>query len=208
MRLSRGGHHLRKGCRRKRPNPFPGDQGGGRDPVWGWDLRPGRVAGVPGPASAQGWAGSRARPVSAQEQRVPFKGARPRPPPPGRIRIPGRRGGDGGRGGRGGGTGIGCGSGGASLRRPARLQPSRGDAPRGRGMSQVSAGTPPPAPPARHSGKQAQWRQPRASVSRGCVTLGSPAPSLGRSPEDGQGWRRPGLATAIPSPGSQAPVWG
>ncbi|KAI4568959.1 hypothetical protein MJG53_014577 [Ovis ammon polii x Ovis aries] len=104
MRLTRGGHHLRKGCRQKRPNPFPGDQGGGRDPVWGWDLRPGRVAGVPGPASAQGWAG---------------------------------RGGDGGRGGRGGGTGIGCGSGGASLRRPARLQPSRGDAPRGRGMSQT-----------------------------------------------------------------------
>nr|CAI9695331.1 unnamed protein product [Rangifer tarandus platyrhynchus] len=115
------------------------------------------------------------------------------PAHPLRIRIPGRRGGDGGRGGRGGGTGICCGSGGASLRRPApapvqpgRCSPRPRDEPGERGDPPT-----PPATPARHTVKQTQRRQPRASVSRGCVTLGSPAPSLGLSPEDGQGWRQP-----------------
>lgn len=62
-------------------------------------------------------------------------------------------------------------------------------------MSQVSAGDPQHLPPC----GCAPMGNPvaAASVPRGCVTLGSPAPSLGQSPE-GQA----GLAEAILSPGS------
>lgn len=187
MRLTRGGHHLRKGCRQKRPNPFPGDQGGGRDPVWGWDLRPGRVAGVPGPASAQGWAvpgPPRPRPGTAS----PLRSGRALPTP---LRAGSEFQGGGaetaGAEDAAGGTDRQARAAPPPLRRPARLQPSRGAMPpRPRDEPGERRNPPAPCPALREAGPVAAAA---GSCLRGCVTWGSPAPWAGS--EDG-----PRLATA------------
>ena len=72
-------------------------------------------------------------------------------------------------------------------------------------MSQVSAGTPPPAPPPSTLCPAHREADPVAAAAGLCFPglcdLGQPRTLSGQKPRG-----RPGLATAIPSPGSQAPV--
>lgn len=133
---------------KKVPNPSPENKEGGRGrgdrpgsgrSVWAGRGRLGATSGAdcaetPGPDSGpEAPAPPPPRPA-AQGSRGPFKSARPRPPPLGWIRIPGRRGGDGAEAEEAPGSAEAraappCGG-------PARLRPRRHDAPRGRGMSQ------------------------------------------------------------------------
>ena len=83
----------------------------------------------------------------------------------------------------------------------ARLRPCRGDAPRGRGMSQVSAGTPSTHCPAHTEGDLAATAA--GLCSPGLCDLGQPRTLSGPKPRG-----QPGLAKALLSPGSQAPAWG
>ena len=180
----------------KTPKPLPRRPRREEGPGLGMGppARQGRL-GTPGPPLPGAGPGSRARPASggssrvpAQEQRVPFKSAQPRPPPPDpnsreagrRRRAPRTR--------RWDRDLLRLGRRLPSAARPAPVPPGR-CSPRPR--DEPGERGDPPATPARHTVKQTQRRQPRASVSRGCVTLGSPAPSLGGSPADGQGCRQP-----------------
>lgn len=100
----------------------------------------------------------------AGERHGPFKSAAP--PLPGRIQIPGGRGGAAAWKQQARAAPV-CGG-------AARLRPRRGDAPRGGGVSQVSAGT--PGTPSRSARRWAG--RCGVSASRGCVTLTGHAPSL------------------------------
>lgn len=108
--------------------------------------------------------GGEALGTKAQEWHGPFKSAAP--PLPGRIQIPGGRGGADAWKQRARAAPV-CGG-------AARLRPRRGDAPRGGGVSQVSAGTPriPSQSVRRWAGRCG------VSASQGCVTLTGHAPSL------------------------------
>lgn len=125
-----------------------------------------------------------------RERHGPFKSAAP--PLPGRIRIPGGRGGAGAGMQRARAAPV-CGG-------AARLRPRRGDAPRGGGVSQVSAGTPrTPVQGAR------RWAGRRgASASQGCVTLTGHAPSLDQaaSTAEARGGPSPGLSGSGRGPAS------
>lgn len=193
-------------CSLKHPSPSGGTQGTVGPSLGGDGVS--ELAGPPGdlgPASAlrrEGRAcseptGLRARPGSGDSSSSPSPPCQPGncasplrarapPVPSGRIRIPGRRGGDGGLRGPGRSPGS-CGSGGTSLRRPA------GSALPGRCSARLrdepgECGT--PAPPVQRA-LMGDLAAAVASVRRGCVTLGGPAPSLGRSAENRRGWRKP-----------------
>lgn len=66
--------------------------------------------------------------------------------------------------------------------------PRQGDAPRGRGMSQVSVGTPSTPCPARTDGT---WRLRLRPVFLGLCDLGRPRTLSGLKAKDSRGWRRP-----------------
>lgn len=126
----------------------------------------------PAPPTPQSGDSSSSLSPSTRELRCPFKSARPRPPPRAGAEFQG--GGAetaGGCGGLSRGTGLlWLGRRLPAAARPAR--PRRGDAPRGRRMSQVSAGTPSTPCLVRTPGDL----EAAASVPPSCVTLGSPHP--------------------------------
>lgn len=188
----------REGVQLKAPTPLPRrPRRFGRDrrdqPERGWGVEAGGVSWEPWyhPTPVRRLQLLPPSALPAREQRCAFKSARPRPPPRAGSEFQG--GGAETAGGRAGAEASAagpdrCGSGGACLRRPGPARPRRGDAPRGRRMSQVSAGTPSTPCLAHIYGDLAA----AASVPRGCVTLGGPAPSLGQSPEASRGRQKPG----------------
>lgn len=151
-------------------------------------TRPSATHKVPGPAPKSGDSSSSPSTPSRDGNCTAPLRARPHPPPPGRIRIPGRRGGD---------AHSGCSGGTGSLwlgrRCPAQLRP----------LALPGRCSPRPRD---EPGEREEPQQPlprgcalmgnrvaaaAASVPPGCVTLGSPAPSLGPSPEGQASRRRP-----------------
>lgn len=172
----------------KAPKPLPGRPGRGKGPVWGWDLRPGRVAGVPGPAPVRLGRVPGPPPSPPRNSASPLR-ARGPCPPPGRIRPR-----EAGRRRRARRTrAVGPGSAVAravppSAARPAPAQPGRcspeaADEPGERGREPPSTLCPAPVG-SRPSGS-------RGALSPGAGGLGQPCTLSGPEPRG-----RPWLATA------------